>query len=139
MNVKRVLKVMLAVILVAGLVTGIAYAKESRGRRTRGEMQHKEWQHKGLRGHSKWSDGRTMRGMSVDRMNAKRTNASEIPQEIREKRAEAKKTAIDLRMELGNNPVDREKALELHAKRRVLMQEISDWRFTQMLDSLTVN
>ena len=139
MNARKVLKVMLAVALVAGLVTGIAYAKESRGRKIKGEMQHKEQQHKEWRGYSKWSDGRTMRGMSGDRMNVKKANAPEIPQEIREKRAEAKKTSIDLRMELGKNPVDREKAFELHAKRQNLMQEISNWRFTQKLDALTAN
>ena len=139
MNVKRVSKVMLAVVLVAGLVTGIAYARESRGRKIRGEVQCKERQHKEWRGYDKWSDGRTMRGKFVDRMSAKRANAPEIPQEIREKRAEAKKTAIDLRMELGKNPVDCEKALELHAKRHNLMQEVSNWRFTQMLDALTTN
>ena len=137
MNVKRVSKVALAVVLVAGLVTGIAYARESRGRKMKGEMQYKERQHKECRGHGKWSDNRTMRGESVDRMNAKRANAPEIPQEIREKRAEAKKTAIDLRMELGKNPVDREKAFELHTKRHNLMQEISNWHFTQKLDALT--
>ena len=137
MNVKRVLKVVLAVVLVAGLVSGIAYARESRGRGIRGGTQYKERHHKEWREYSKFSGGRTMRGMSVDRVNAKRANAPEIPQEIREKRAEAKKTAIDLRMELGKNPVDREKAFELHAKRNNLMQEISNWRFTQKLDALT--
>ena len=137
MNVRKVLKVVLVVALVAGLVAGVAYAKESRGRRIRGEM-HKEWQHREWRGHSKWSDGRAMRGMG-HRINVKRANASEVPQEIREKGAEAKKTAIDLRMELGKNPVDREKALELHTKRQSLIQEVSDWRFTQMLDALTTN
>jgi len=136
MNVKRVSKVVLAVVLVAGLVTGIAYARESRGGKIRGEVQYKERQHKECRGYGKWSDVHTMRGKSVYRMNSKRANAPEIPQEIREKRAEAKKTAIDLRMELGKNPVDREKALELHAKRHSLMQEISNWHFTQKLDAL---
>ena len=134
MNVRKVLKVMLVVALVAGLVAGIAYAKESRGRRFRGETQHKEW-----RGFSKWGDGRTMRGMSDNRMNVKRANAPDIPQEIREMRAEARKTAIDLRMELEKNPVDREKAFELHAKCQSLIHEISNWHFTQMLDTLIVN
>ena len=134
MNVSKALKIMLVVALVAGLVAGIAYAKESRGRRFRGEMQHKEW-----RGFSKWGDSRTMRGMSIDRMSVKRANAPEIPQEIREMRAEARKTAIDLRMELRKNPVDREKAFELHTKCQSFMHEISNWHFTQMLDTLNVN
>ena len=72
MNAKRVLKVMLIVVLIAGLIAGVAYARESRGRRIREMLQFKEWQHKEWRGYSKWGDGRTMRGMSVDRMNAKR-------------------------------------------------------------------
>ena len=65
-----------------------------------------------------------------------RTNVPEVPQEIREKLAEAQKTAIDLRTELGKNPIDRDKALELHAKHRAIMQDISDWHFNQRLDAL---
>ena len=59
-----------------------------------------------------------------------------IPQEIRDKLAEAQKTAIDLRTELGRNPVNRERALELQAQHRALMQEVHDWHFNQRLDAL---
>ena len=74
---------------------------------------------------------------NADRTNVNRANAPEITQEIREKLAEVQKTAIDLRTELGKNPIDRDKALELHAKRCALMQEVSDWHFKQRLDALT--
>ena len=65
-----------------------------------------------------------------------RVKAGEVPQEVRDKWAEAQKTAIDLRTELGRKPIDREKALELYAKHRALMQEISEWHFKQRLDAL---
>ena len=74
---------------------------------------------------------------NVDGANGNMTNVPEIPQEIREKLAEAQKTAIDLRTELGKKPIDRDKALELHAKHSAIMQEVSDWRFKQRLDALT--
>jgi DNA-directed RNA polymerase specialized sigma subunit len=71
------------------------------------------------------------------RKNAIRMNSREIPQELREKLAEAKKTAIDLRTELARKPIDREKALELHRKHAALVQEFREWRFNKMLDSIT--
>ena len=77
------------------------------------------------------------RGMMGNRRNAGWANAPEVPQEIREKWAEAQKTAIDLRLELGRNPIDRDRALELRAQHRAITQEISDWRFMRMLDALT--
>ena len=59
---------------------------------------------------------------------------SDVPQEIRDKFAEARKTEADLRIELGKTPIDREKALSLHEKYSALMQELSDWQFKQELD-----
>jgi DNA-directed RNA polymerase specialized sigma subunit len=77
--------------------------------------------------------------MRAERWNLDRGNraGAQVPQEIREKWAEAQKVAIDLRTELGRNPVNRDRALGLRAQHRAIMQEISDWRFTQMLDALT--
>ena len=73
------------------------------------------------------------RGWQADKP---RVNVPVIPQEIKDKWAEIQKTSIDLRTELGKTPLNREKALELHAKRSSLMQEISNWHFQQRLNLL---
>ena len=138
MNMKMK-NVLLAVLLVAVLTVLVAGAAFAGGGKRQG----------GYRGGRMWGAGYGGgaccmpyggRGYGYGpyggRMNADRTNVPEIPQEIREKFAEAQKTAIDLRTELGKNPIDREKALELHAKHRALMNEISEWRFKQRLDAL---
>ena len=138
MSVKRILKISLTVLLVTVLVVGVASAVERRERRGGGrrarEPQGREW--RGLQGPRMGicPMGGAFAGRT--RPNTDRTGALEVPQEIREKFAEAQKAMIDLRTELGRNPVDREKALELHAKHRALMQEICDWRFARILDSL---
>jgi len=141
-NMKKVLKVSLAVLLVAVLMAGVASAVERRGEGRRGEgrrnrePQRREWQNKELRSEMGYPMRRMMGG-GMMRNRAIAGTALEVPQEIREKWAEAQKIMIDLRMELGRNPINREKALELHAKHRALMQEIHDWRFAQQLDALT--
>jgi hypothetical protein len=61
----------------------------------------------------------------------------DVPQDIKNKWMEAQKTAIDLETELCKRPVDRAKALELHAKFHSLMRDVSDWHFKQRLDALT--
>ncbi|MDR1621047.1 MAG: hypothetical protein LBS00_01590 [Synergistaceae bacterium] len=80
-----------------------------------------------------WMDGDGWRGA---RRIWNKTKGIDVPQEIREKWAEAQKIKIDLRTELGKTTIDRAKALELHAKHRALVQEISDWRFLQRLNAL---
>ena len=120
MNVKM-RNVLLAALLVAVLTAGAASAGGWK----------KQGGHGGRMGNSHMSE----RGYG-HRQNADRANAPQVPQEIRDKLTEARKTAIDLRTELGKKPVDRDKALELHAKRRALMQDISDWYFNQRLDAL---
>ena len=133
-NLKNVL---LATLLVTMLTIGTVSAKEWKGgERKDKESQGKEWRGHGgrRRGGGKWGDC-PIYGIYAGK-NAKMENVPKVPQEIKDKWAEAQKTAIDLRTELGKTPVNREKALELHSKRRVLMQEISDWHFNQRLDAL---
>ena len=60
----------------------------------------------------------------------------EIPQEIRDKQAEMQKLSIDMRAEMGKNPVDRAKAEELYTKRVALRDELSSWRMKQKLDMI---
>ena len=130
MNMKKIL---LAALLVTVLTAGLASARDWKGKEGKNkEGQAKEWRGKEWGRHGgRWGKTCPMRGY------ANRADAPELTQEIREKWAEVQKTAIDLRTELGKSPVNREKALELHGKHRALMQEISDWRFNRMLDTLT--
>ena len=126
-------KVLLAVLLVSILTVGAASAGgwKGHGGRMRGHgMEGGVCFMYGGRGLFNGPHGGRMRAGRAD-------GAKEIPQEIREKFAEAQKTAIDLRTELGRTPLNREKALELHAKHHAIMQEICDWHFTQRLDALT--
>jgi len=130
-------KIFLAVLLVIMLMAGIALADERRNRegreRRNREPQCTEWQNKDWRDFGKWN----LCPMRAGGRRADRMNAREIPQEIREKWAEAQKIAIDLRLELGRIPVDRARALELRAQHRAIVNEISDWHFIHRLDLLT--
>ena len=146
MKFTGVKKILVATVLVAALTTvGSAWAggkkeraenrdnwnKGAWGRHhsARGEMG--RWRHKSV-----WGGPRFMMGRMGWQAGKTGVKAFEVPQEIKEKWAEAKKTAIDLRTELSKTPISREKALELHAKHRSLVQEISDWYFLQRLDAL---
>jgi len=136
-------KILLAALLVVVLTAGIASAREWKGRHWKNrEQQGREWRGHGNRQcglsthDGKRCDGCSMGEMRTGRTRMHRMNTPEVPQEIMEKWAEAQKMRIDLRAELGKKPIDREKALELHAKHQNLMQEISAWRFKQRLDTL---
>jgi hypothetical protein len=84
-----------------------------------------------FRGEKRWGD------KGHDRSHFPRDiSVSQVPQEIKDKWAEADKLAVDLRLELGKNPINRGKVLELRAKRRALKQEISDWHFNEKLNAL---
>ena len=65
-----------------------------------------------------------------------RAGRGEVPQEFRDKMNEMRQTMLDLGKEWGNKPIDREKVLELHAKRFSLMQELSEWCLNHRLDAL---
>ena len=122
-------KVLVAALLVTVLTILAAGAASAGGWRRQG----------GYRGGRMWRGaygGGACCGLYGGRGYDDRANVPEIPQEIRDKLAEARKTAIDLRNELDKDPVNRDKALELHAKHGALMQEVSDWRFQQRLDAL---
>ena len=148
----KVKTILLAAVIVAVLTVGMAYAGGQKGHGGHGGRR--MWgPHMGggrqmergccFEAHGRGGRGFAKRGFAdknhADREHAYKSSAREVPQEIRDKWAEAQKTGIDLRMELGKNPVNREKALELHAKRRALMQEISDWNFNRKLDALAAD
>ena len=60
----------------------------------------------------------------------------DMPQEVRAKAVEAAKLRIDLEDVLSQNPLNREKALELNGKISGLEQEIRAWRFEQKLNRI---
>ena len=58
----------------------------------------------------------------------------DMPKEIREKSAELAKLRIDLEEAMTSRPINKEKALDVHAKMQKVKQEIETWRFTQRLE-----
>ena len=60
----------------------------------------------------------------------------DMPKEIREKATELAKLRIDLEEAMTSRPLNREKALEVHAKMLTLKQEIETWRFSRRLDRI---
>ncbi len=65
-----------------------------------------------------------------------RTFTPDMPKEIREKSAELAKLRIDLEEAMTSRPLNREKALDVHAKIQKVKQEIETWRFTQRLERI---
>ena len=60
----------------------------------------------------------------------------DMPKEIREKAAELAKLRIDLEEAMTSRPVNKEKALDVHAKIQKVQQDIETWRFTQRLERI---
>ena len=60
----------------------------------------------------------------------------DMPNEIREKAAELAKLRVDLEEAMTSRPLNKEKALEVHAKMQKVRQEIATWRFTQRLERI---
>ena len=64
------------------------------------------------------------------------TFTPDMPKEIREKATELAKLRIDLEEAMTSNPLNKEKALEVHAKMQKVEQEIDAWRFAQRLERI---
>lgn len=62
--------------------------------------------------------------------------APDMPKEIREKAVELAKLHVDLEEALTSRPVNKAKALDVHAKIQRLEAEIEAWRFAQRLDQM---
>lgn len=60
----------------------------------------------------------------------------DMPKEIREKAAELAKLKIDLEEAMTSRPINKEKALDVHAKIQKVKQEIETWRFTRRLERI---
>ena len=64
------------------------------------------------------------------------TFTPDMPKEIREKATELAKLRIDLEEAMTSNPLNKEKALEVHAKMQKVEQEIDAWRFAKRLERI---
>ena len=60
----------------------------------------------------------------------------DMPKEIREKAAELAKLRIDLEEAMTSRPLNKEKALEVHAKMQTLKNDIEAWRFMKRLERI---
>ena len=60
----------------------------------------------------------------------------DMPKEIREKATELAKLRIDLEEAMTSRPLNKEKALEVHAKMQKVEQEVEAWRFAQRLERI---
>ena len=64
------------------------------------------------------------------------TFTPDMPKEIREKATELAKLRIDLEEAMTSRPLNKEKALEVHAKMQKVEQEVEAWRFAQRLERI---
>lgn len=64
------------------------------------------------------------------------TFTPDMPKEIREKAAELAKLRVDLEEAMTSRPLNKQKALDVHAKIQALKQEIETWRFTKRLERI---
>ena len=60
----------------------------------------------------------------------------DMPKEIREKATDLAKLKIDLEEAMSDNPLNKAKAIEVHAKIQKLEAEIEAWRFEKALDMI---
>ena len=62
--------------------------------------------------------------------------APNMPQEIRDKVVELEKLKIDLDEALTSKPLNKAKAIEVHAKMQTVRNDIAAWRFERKLERL---
>ncbi len=62
--------------------------------------------------------------------------APNMPQEIRDKVVELEKLKIDLDEALTKRPINKAKAIEVHAKMQAVRNDLAAWRFERKLERL---
>lgn len=60
----------------------------------------------------------------------------DMPQDIREKATELAKLRIDLHEALTSKPINKAKALDVHAQMQKLENELDSWRFAQKIEHI---
>ena len=141
---KKVLAVVLAVCVVFG--AGAAFAQQGRNnngtQEFRGQPQFNRQNFNGQRGNFQNCPA-DFEGCSPDfgprRGNGRMggmTFTPDMPKEIREKAADLAKLRVDLEEALSSRPINKAKALEVHAKMQKLENEIDTWRFAKKLERM---
>lgn len=110
---KKVLAVLMAVCVMTAAGTALANQKANDNRQP--PMPMRMEQHHRPQGH---------------------TFTPDMPKEIREKAAELAKLRVDLEEALTSRPVNKDKALEVHAKMQTLKNEIDNWKFSKKLERI---
>lgn len=143
-NVNKVLAVIVAVCVVFGAAA--AFAQQGRNnngaQEFRGQQQFNRQNFNGQRGNFQ-NGPADFEGCSPD-FGPRRGNGRmggmnftpDMPKEIREKAADLAKLRIDLEEALSSRPVNKAKALDVHAKMQKLQNEIDTWRFQKRLERI---
>lgn len=76
------------------------------------------------------------RPMPGNRRNFRPVFTPDMPREIREKAAELAKLRIDLEEAMTSRPLNKQKALDVHAKIQKVKMELDSWRFAKRLERL---
>ena len=148
-------KTLILVLAIALVTAGGAFAYGGQGRGTQGMpnqpggqmmQQHMpgQWQAgpqqmQGQRRGGHRMNGRgcsSMQGQNFGGRRMRMWGNIEIPQEIRDKQAEMGKLSIEMRNEMGKNPINRSAIEDLYKKRVELRNDLSGWRMKQRLDMM---
>ena len=140
---KKVLAVVLAVCVVFGAGAALAQ-QDSSSNQVRERRNQQAMNHPNMNGQRQQGDfqGRPMQFDSEGRRGSgrhcgdNRTFTPDMPKEIREKAAELAKLRVDLEEALSSRPINKAKALEVHAKMQKLENEIDTWRFAKKLERM---
>ena len=76
------------------------------------------------------------RPMPGNQRNFRPVFTPDMPQEIRDKTAELAKLRIDLEEAMTSRPLNKQKALDVHAKIQKVKMELASWRFAKRLERL---
>lgn len=117
-----------------------AHSRDHRPHNVSGDFRgaHRDSRHgqHGQQGHNKQSGHEGMRCGFDGRQCRGPVFTPDMPKEIREKAAELAKLRIDLEEAMTSRPINKEKALEVHAKMQTVKNEIETWRFTKRLERI---
>ena len=123
---KKVALLALAIVLVVG-AAAYAHGGGSQGMGGFGQGEYYQGEFHGD------GNGRNSQGDAIHRGNRN----AEVPQEIRTKMQELRRTNLEMRLALAQDKPDVNKARLLFGKTQKLHNELSKWRFEQYIGSLS--
>lgn len=132
---KKVLAVISVVCVMC--VAGTAMASQSKNDRHRPMPPQAPGieQRQDFRGHEGRFDGRSRPPFEFCHGKGPRFTP-DMPQEIRDKVAELAKLRVDLEEAMTSKPLNKAKALEVHAKILTVKNDVEAWRFAQKLERI---